>query len=49
MVLTSPVVSLKRNLLKERLMELNPSGVTSTRIRLIWVNFSEILIKGNQI
>ena len=29
-------------------MELNPSGVSRTRIRLIWVNFSEILIKGNE-
>ena len=30
-------------------MELNPSGVTRTRIRLIWVNVSEILIKRNEI
>ena len=29
-------------------MEWHPSGVTRTRIRVFWVNFSEFLIKGNE-
>ena len=31
---------------QEVLMECHPSGVTRTRIRVIGVNFSELLIKG---
>ena len=29
-------------------MEWHPSGVTRTRIRVFWVNFSEFLIKGKE-
>ena len=34
---------------QEELIGWHPSGVTRTRIRVIRVNFSEILIKGKEI
>ena len=34
---------------KEELTGWHPSGVTTTRIRVLWVNFSEFSIKGNEI
>ena len=34
---------------KEELTGGHPSGVTTTSIRVLWVNFSEFLIKGNEI
>ena len=34
---------------KEELTGWHTSGVTTTRIRVLWVNFSEFLIKGNEI
>ena len=40
MLLVLPIIQ------PEELMNWHPSGVTRTRIRLIGVNFSEILIKG---
>ena len=49
LVLTSVSFSVSTLVQQEEVMEWHPSGVKRTRIRVIGVNFSEFLSKGNEI
>ena len=49
LVLTSVNFSVFTLIQQEKLMGWHPSGVKRTRIRVITVNFSDFLIKGQEI